>query len=78
MIYPVRVLLGLNQFACTLLGGWPDEALSSYVWRLEARGKLAGRLFRPIIDSLFFWEDRHCYHAMLSERRRYQVPPELR
>lgn len=33
---------------------------------------------RRVIDGIFFWDDNHCYKAMLAERQRLQVPPELR
>lgn len=79
MTYPIRVLIALDQLVTALLGGWPDETLSSYAWRLEKRGKLAGRIFRPLIDWLFRWEGPdHCLRAMLAERQRVQQPPDLR
>lgn len=77
--YPVRILIAIDQLATALLGGWPDETLSSYAWRLDRQGKLAGRIFRPLIDWLFAWEGPdHCFRAMLIERQRLQQPPELR
>lgn len=79
MIYPVRVLIAIDQLFTALLGGWPDETLSSYAWRLELQGKLAGRIFRPLIDWLFAWEGPdHCFRAMRAERLRIQQPPDLR
>ena len=77
--YPIRILIALDQLITALLGGWPDETLSSYAWRLERRGKLAGRIFRPAIDWLFQWEGpNHCERAALYERLRLQIDPELR
>ena len=79
--YFLHVLIGLNQLAVTLLGGWPDETLSSYAYRLDTQNKWAGRLFRPIIDLLFRWQGHergHCFAAHLEELQRRQMPPELR
>ena len=78
MSYHIRVLLAIDQLVTALLGGWPDESLSSYAWRLERRGKLAGKIFRRAIDSTFWWDANHCYNAWLAERERRQLPPEFR
>ena len=67
-------LIAFDQGLNTLLGGYPDETLSSRAYRLEQKGKLFGRLFRPLIDLLFFWQDEHCYEAYLSELNRKQFP----
>lgn len=78
MSYPVRVLLAIDQLVTALLGGWPDESLSSYAWRLERQGKLGGKIFRPIIDAIFWWDPNHCFNAMMAERGMRQLPPEFR
>lgn len=77
MSYPIRVLLAIDQLVTALLGGWPDESLSSYAWRLEKQGKPFG-FMRKVIDAIFFWDEDHCYKAMLAERWHLQTPPELR
>ena len=77
MRYPIRILVALDQLVTALLGGWPDETLSSYAWRLERQGKPFG-FTRRLIDWVFFWDEHHCEKAMMAERNRLQVPPELR
>jgi hypothetical protein len=62
----------------TLGAAFPDETMSSYAYRLEAKGKFFGLLFRPLIDGLFFWMDEHCRKSWENEKLRYQLPPELR
>ena len=63
----------------TLGRGFPDETLSSAAWRLEQRGMLGGRIFRPLIDWLFLPLERdHCRLSYESERLRTQLPEELR
>lgn len=76
-----NVLVGADQFFGTVvtLGSlWPDETLSSYAYRLDVNGKRGGRIFRPAIDAIFFWQTEHCRQSYEEERMRYQFPPELR
>lgn len=76
--YLSHIGVALTQLVCTIFGGWPDESTSSYLWRMEQQGKLAGRLFRPLVDRLFFWQSDHCRKAYEAERTRYHLPPILR
>lgn len=79
--YILQVLIAISQLFCALLGGWADESLSSYAWRLERKGRLWGRLWRPTIDWLFLKvtkQREHCYQSYLAERSRSQIDPELR
>ena len=62
--------IALDQFGNTLLGGWADETLSSRAYRAERDGRIFGKIFRPLIDTLFFLEKAHCKNAYLSEIRR--------
>jgi hypothetical protein len=79
--YCTNVLIGIDQLGTVLVGGWPDETLSSYAYRMDQQGKLSGRVFRPLIDWLFSWQGLahgHCHQAYLEERLRVEMPPELR
>ena len=79
--YLIRVFIGFDQFCTTLVGGWPDETLSSYAYRLDRQGKMGGKVFRPIIDWLFAWQGHpmgHCHAAWIQETKRSQFPRELR
>lgn len=79
--YILNILVGIDQLFTTLIGGYPDETLSSYAYRLDNKNKLLGQIFRPIIDFLFSWENvqgGHCYNAYLAERKRVNLPPDLR
>ena len=78
--YILNVLIGLDQLLTAIVGGYPDETLSSYAWRLERQRKLGGLIFRPAIDALFsLWEGPgHCKRSFDDERLRRQMPPELR
>lgn len=86
-------VLALNQFVHMSLSlflpwawrtMWADETMSSRAWRSEQAGKLMGRLMRPIIDRLFFWQTiepqyrGHCHQAWARERSQAWRPPEQR
>lgn len=79
----LNILIALDQFVYVLITlgyGSPDETMSSAAWRTERDGKILGRVFRPVIDSIFrlFGEDNHCYKSFLSEKDRSRVPDELK
>jgi len=81
MRYFINVAIAIDQLATALIGGFPDESLSSYAYRLDKKGRLAGRIFRPLIDAMFLWQGYdlgHCHAAYMEERMRYQLPAELR
>jgi hypothetical protein len=63
---------------------WADETMSSRAWRSAQAGKGMGKLMRPIIDLLFFWQtiapeySGHCHQAWARERSQAFRPPEQR
>ena len=83
MHWLMQLMIALDQLANVLItpfsrGAWADETLSSRAWRMSMRGKPFGRVFRPMIDCLFFWQKGHCQQAFEYERSRSGLPPELR
>lgn len=72
MAYMNALLIALDQLINAALCGAPDETLSSRAYRADRDGKLFGRIFRPAIDTLFFWQTRHCYGAYVAEIQRRQ------
>lgn len=78
----LQVLIALDQLVCAVFGGWADETCSSCLYRLDQKGKPAGRVLRPVVDWLALhspWHQTdHCKDAYDSERIRAQLPPELR
>lgn len=76
MNYFLRIACAADQTLNTVLGGEPDETLSSRAYRNRERP--GWKQLRQVIDSLFFWQDEHCLGAYLAERERAQMPPELR
>lgn len=48
------------------------ETISASAWRQEQNGKLQGRIFRPLIDFLFYFVERdHCMESWIAERHIY-------
>ena len=72
--YLLNNAIAFDQQVNTLLGGSPDETLSARAYRTEQQGKVFGRFFRPLIDTLFFFDQNHCLSAWQSERNKQQLP----
>lgn len=73
-LYIKNNLIAFDQQLNTLLGGYPDETLSSRSYRLDKKGKILGKVFRPLIDMIFFWQEKHCFESYISELNRKQFP----
>ena len=78
----LHMLIALDQFVfsrITLGKAYPDETMSSAAWAMEQQGRWQGKLFRPVIDCLF-WpvQHDHCQSAWLAEKYRLQLPPDQR
>jgi hypothetical protein len=71
--YILNLLIGIDQFANTLLAGEPDETLSARAWRAEQGNNIFGKIFRPTIDLLFWFDIDHCYRSYLAEKTRKQL-----
>ena len=66
----LNLLIAIDQLiyvVITLGNGHPDETMSAAAWRLEQEGKLSGRVFRPLIDALFWFDPQHCKTSFESE-----------
>lgn len=70
----IQTLVAIDQLANALLLGYADETLSSRAYRADRDQKIFGRIFRPVIDWLFFWQANHCYQAYQEELHRRQYP----
>ena len=76
MTYIEGLFIAFDQFINAVLGGWPDETLSSRCYRWARDGVRAWP--RRVVDGLFFWQREHCKSSYESERLGRQLPPELR
>lgn len=45
------------------------ETISSVAYALEADGRWLGKILRPAIDTLLFFDRDHCYGAWLTFQR---------
>lgn len=73
----LNLLIALDQFLWVLItmgNGSPDETISAACWRMDLQGKWQGRLMRPLIDGLFFFDPDHCRVSFESEQMRSQLP----
>jgi hypothetical protein len=81
MRYVIHILIAIDQLGTAVVGGYPDETLSSYAYRLYILRKPGGRIWKPTIDFLFSWQRLplgHCHASWMAERERREMPPELR
>lgn len=76
--YFLQLLLALDQLGNVILGGMADETLSSRAYRAWLKQRMFGLWFKPLIDILFFWQEDHCYHSYLSEKKRSHLPTVFR
>jgi len=77
--YLLNVAIAFDQLCNAVLNGAPDETLSARAWRTEQTDKIFGRIFRPMIDALFWIVQKdHCKKAYAEERLRKQLPRDYR
>jgi hypothetical protein len=69
--------IAVDQLINTLLGGAPDETLSSRAYRTEQRNKYFGMFFRPLIDLVFWFDKNHCKNAYFAEINKLQLPSNM-
>ena len=75
----LNLLIALDQFLFVLVTAGlasPDETLSAAAWRWEKAGKIRGKILRPIIDALFFFDKYHCRRSYEAELFSLQLPLE--
>jgi hypothetical protein len=76
MRYITRVLIGLDQFANTIIGGYPDETISARSGRLKSKPTWSSVLWwRPLAFFLNRVDPDHIEKAVLSEETGSQQDP---
>lgn len=73
----IKVLIALDKLAyqiMTLGYGSEFDTISSAAYRMEQKGRLVGKLSRPVIDWVFskFGNERHCFESYISAK--YNLP----
>jgi hypothetical protein len=73
----IQNFIAVDQLINALLFGYADETLSSRAYRTEKNNKVFGKFFRPIIDTILFFDKNHCYWAYMAEVQKRQLPREF-
>lgn len=76
MTYLEGLAIAVDQLCAALMGCYPDMTLSAQAWLMHLKEKRDWPY--KCIDTLFFWQNNHCFEAYRSELERKHVPPELR
>lgn len=73
----LNILIALDKLIYQLItlgygSGW--DTISSASYRMEQKGRLVGKLSRPVIDWVFskFGNERHCFESYISAK--YNLP----
>ena len=80
MAYVMNILIAIDQVGTAIVGGFPDETMSSYAYRMRLQQKPAGFLANWIDAGAkaIFGQLDHCHKAYLYSQARTGFPPELR
>ncbi len=73
----INVMICIDQLlfcVITLGSSAPDETASSCAYRLEMQGRWPGKVFRPLIDWIMFFDPYHCRRAFEAEIKGWQQP----
>jgi len=73
----LKILIALDKLVyqiITLGYGSLHDTISSAAYRMEQKGRLVGKLSRPVIDWMFskFGNERHCFESYISAK--YNLP----
>lgn len=74
--YILNILISFDQFVNVLFLGQPNETISSRAWRCKDTNSF-WKFMRKLIDTLFFWQEDHCYHSFIAEIERHQITTEI-
>lgn len=77
MTYLLSVGIAIDQLINALIGGAPDETLSSRAHRMREKGQPVWGWTADAIDVLFWCQDGHCEQSYQSELQRRQLPREF-
>ena len=76
MKYTLKIGIALTQGMNAVIGGWPDESISSRSYRQRHKA-FWGKMY-VVINYIFFWQKDHCKKAYNAEVERRHSPPETR
>lgn len=69
----LNILIALDKLIYQLITlgyGSSWDTISSAAYRMEQKGRLVGKLSRPVIDWVFskFGNERHCFKSYISAK----------
>lgn len=69
----LKILIALDKLAyqiMTLGYGSLHDTISSAAYRMEQKGRLVGKLSRPVIDWVFsaLGDEKHCFTSYISAK----------
>ncbi|KKN84445.1 hypothetical protein LCGC14_0289070 [marine sediment metagenome] len=59
-----KILISIDQLFNTILGGWPDETISSRLGKKAREGNPWAKYACWLIGKVFFHNTRHCSEAI--------------
>ena len=62
--YIRRILISIDQLLNTVLGGWPDETISSRLGKKARKGNRYAKVACWLIGKLLFSNTSHCSDAI--------------
>jgi hypothetical protein len=71
----IQVAVALDQLLNSICGGYADETMSSRCWRLRAFQPY--KTLRPVIDTILFFDPKHCETSYLNTIARKYLPADL-
>ena len=66
-----NILIGVDQLGSSLLGGDPDETISSRVGKWAATGSQLGKMIESLIDFIF-WKG-HCKECVEPDEGKNKI-----
>lgn len=72
--YFVNLLMGIDQFVSTILGGHPDDTVSQRLGRAHLAGTMWTEPFRLVIDFLVYpFEPDHCLNSLFGRSNAREI-----
>lgn len=71
----LQIAVAFDQLVNTFFGGYADKTISSRCWRL--REYQPYKTLRPVIDTILFFDPKHCETSYDNEVARKYSPADL-
>ena len=68
------ILIAIDQLIAAITLSWPKATLSAWAWVWENSYPKKRVWPRKMIDTIFFWDEKHCYNSWISELEHLHYP----